>query len=252
MNSMMKLAQALSTEQHDTELADKLDELSVEELSAILQELDEPVEKVASVQERSLNLIQVADTWGRELAKTAGLGDFAAEGALMGAGAATLAGGNHLYKKFKKQKVAGLGQKLVGGAMKAAITTPTATRMAVGGAAGAAAGLASSHGAQPGVNGQPGTGGNRLMSAAVGAAGGAALGAGAARGAKALGSMNNTVGRFAGGAMTAAAKAAPAPLKSTQMALNASHDMAKARGTAQRATYRPSLGRSRKASSSRS
>lgn len=138
--------------------------------------------KKASVEEGSQTLLQLADSWGRELAKEAA-------------------------------PIMSMGQKLVGGAMKAAITQPTATRALVGAGVGAAGGA---------IAGGPN---HRLSGAVGGAAVGGLAGAGANRGAMALGSMNNRVGRYAGGALKQVAKQSPTVATGTGAALNAAQQM---------------------------
>jgi hypothetical protein len=176
MNPMMKLASALSRDLEQLELEDELNKMSVEDLSEILRNFEAPVEKTAAVRNGSHALITIADSWGRELAKTA-----------------------------MEKRALGFMPSMVGNAMKAAVTTPLGTRAAVGAAGGALAGAATGHGAQQGPNGQM-QGGNRLRRAVGGALVGGALGAGAKGMATEIGSMNNRVGRYAGGALTSVAK----------------------------------------------
>ena len=132
-------------------------------------------EKTSAVLEGSIELFKMADAWGRELVKTA-----------IPAGSVA--------------RAAGWGQKMVGGAMRAAVSHPMGTRAAVGAAGGAVAGAMTGHGTQVGPNGQVQQG-NRLGRAVGGAMIGGALGAGASGIAHEVGSMNNTAGRFARGAL---------------------------------------------------
>ena len=136
-------------------------------------------------------------------------------------------------REMAKEAFAPLVKELVGKGMHAAVGTGLKTRAAVGAGIGAAGGAAKH------MLGPKDEQGNRHGSLLGSMAGGAAIGAGAGAGARAaaqhLGSMNNAVGKYTGGALQRTVRQAGVSTPGGAAASKASLSMAQARGTAQKA-----------------